>query len=185
MSAPIWSSSVRRASKELPGCCWDRWPKAWCAPLPARCCLPAADSSRLGAHRASVRRLSRGSTNHEPCLAMVRAPFPTPSSGAHLSRDAPILRHGIADLSLVARAACRPACACWGSPSSAAPASTLLRAKRDISGEGGIRTLGTLAGTHDFQSCTFGHSVTSPEARIDTAKIAQQQVDAQRAKGAN
>src|SRR4051812_41667645 len=30
------------------------------------------------------------------------------------------------------------------------------------SGEGGIRTRGTLAGTHDFQSCTFGHSVTSP-----------------------
>src|SRR6185436_8178722 len=30
------------------------------------------------------------------------------------------------------------------------------------SGEGGIRTLGTLADTHDFQSCTFGHSVTSP-----------------------
>ena len=31
-----------------------------------------------------------------------------------------------------------------------------------FSGEGGIRTRGTLAGTHDFQSCTFGHSVTSP-----------------------
>jgi len=30
------------------------------------------------------------------------------------------------------------------------------------SGERGIRTLGTLAGTHDFQSCTFGHSVISP-----------------------
>ena len=29
-------------------------------------------------------------------------------------------------------------------------------------GEGGIRTLGVLAHTHDFQSCTFGHSVTSP-----------------------
>ena len=34
------------------------------------------------------------------------------------------------------------------------------------SGEGGIRTRGTLAGTHDFQSCTFGHSVTSPGARV-------------------
>ena len=34
---------------------------------------------------------------------------------------------------------------------------------RTISGgEGGIRTRGTLAGAHDFQSCTFGHSVTSP-----------------------
>jgi Phage integrase family len=29
-------------------------------------------------------------------------------------------------------------------------------------GEGGIRTLGTVSRTHDFQSCTFGHSVTSP-----------------------
>src|SRR5690606_15054711 len=33
---------------------------------------------------------------------------------------------------------------------------------RSGSGEGGIRTRGTLAGTHDFQSCTFDHSVTSP-----------------------
>ena len=32
-----------------------------------------------------------------------------------------------------------------------------------IGGEGGIRTLGTLIrGTHDFQSCTFNRSVTSP-----------------------
>ena len=31
-------------------------------------------------------------------------------------------------------------------------------------GEGGIRTPGTLIrGTHDFQSCTFNRSVTSPE----------------------
>ena len=30
-------------------------------------------------------------------------------------------------------------------------------------GEGGIRTLGTVARTRDFQSRTFGHSVTSPE----------------------
>ena len=38
-----------------------------------------------------------------------------------------------------------------------------VKAARGIaSGEGGIRTLGTLAGTHDFQSCTFGLSVTSP-----------------------
>jgi hypothetical protein len=34
------------------------------------------------------------------------------------------------------------------------------------SGEGGIRTLGTLSDTHDFQSCTFGHSVTSPTATL-------------------
>ena len=32
-------------------------------------------------------------------------------------------------------------------------------------GEGGIRTLGTLASTHDFQSCTLDHSVTSPETQ--------------------
>lgn len=33
----------------------------------------------------------------------------------------------------------------------------------DVSGEGEIRTRGTLARPHDFQSCTFGHSVTSPK----------------------
>ena len=33
-------------------------------------------------------------------------------------------------------------------------------------GEGGIRTLGTLIrGTHDFQSCTFNRSVTSPASK--------------------
>ncbi len=32
-------------------------------------------------------------------------------------------------------------------------------------GEGGIRTHGTLARTHDFQSCPFGHSGTSPGGR--------------------
>src|SRR5687768_10129917 len=31
-----------------------------------------------------------------------------------------------------------------------------------LCGDGGIRTRGTVAGTHDFQSCTFDHSVTSP-----------------------
>src|SRR5262245_17291858 len=43
----------------------------------------------------------------------------------------------------------------------------LLRAGRPDSfrscGEEGIRTPGTVAGTHDFQSCTFDHSVTSPK----------------------
>jgi hypothetical protein len=35
--------------------------------------------------------------------------------------------------------------------------------KRLVGGEGGIRTPGTLIrGTHDFQSCTFNRSVTSP-----------------------
>ena len=33
-----------------------------------------------------------------------------------------------------------------------------------VSGEGGIRTLGTLAGTPVFETGTFGHSVTSPDA---------------------
>jgi hypothetical protein len=43
-----------------------------------------------------------------------------------------------------------------------------LRRAQKICGEGGIRTRGTLAGTHDFQSCTFGHSVTSPGARASS-----------------
>src|SRR5690606_1862605 len=34
-------------------------------------------------------------------------------------------------------------------------------------GEGGIRTLGTVSGTHAFQACTFGHSVTSPKSPGD------------------
>ena len=36
------------------------------------------------------------------------------------------------------------------------------KTKSNSCGEGGIRTLGTVARTHDFQSCTFGRSVTSP-----------------------
>ena len=37
-----------------------------------------------------------------------------------------------------------------------------------IGGEGGIRTPGTLIrGTHDFQSCTFNRSVTSPSREIN------------------
>ena len=31
-------------------------------------------------------------------------------------------------------------------------------------GEGGIRTPGTLSGTTDFESVTFGHSATSPKS---------------------
>ena len=31
------------------------------------------------------------------------------------------------------------------------------------SGEGGIRTPGTVSGTQQFQCCTIGHSVTSPD----------------------
>jgi hypothetical protein len=35
-------------------------------------------------------------------------------------------------------------------------------------GEGGIRTPGTLIrGTHDFQSCTFNRSVTSPVSSMN------------------
>jgi hypothetical protein len=44
------------------------------------------------------------------------------------------------------------------------------------SGEGGIRTRGTVARTHDFQSCTFDHSVTSPGAgRSSTTASAREQ----------
>ena len=33
-------------------------------------------------------------------------------------------------------------------------------------GEGGIRTPGTLSGTTDFESVTFGHSATSPKSEV-------------------
>ena len=39
----------------------------------------------------------------------------------------------------------------------------LLNKIQKYGGERGIRTLGTVARTRDFQSRTFGHSVTSPE----------------------
>jgi hypothetical protein len=40
-------------------------------------------------------------------------------------------------------------------------------------GEGGIRTLGTLIrGTHDFQSCTFNRSVTSPVCHFKNLRCA-------------
>jgi hypothetical protein len=45
----------------------------------------------------------------------------------------------------------------------------LLTIFSNFCGEGGIRTLGTVARTHDFQSCTFGHSVTSPGAGLAAA----------------
>ena len=35
-----------------------------------------------------------------------------------------------------------------------------------FSGEGGIRTRGTVAGTQHFQCCTIGHSVTPPDKII-------------------
>ena len=62
---------------------------------------PAARRSCVGAHRASVRRLSRGSTGHGSSDAVVRATFGAPSPGAHLSRNTGVLRHGLADVSLV------------------------------------------------------------------------------------
>ena len=34
-----------------------------------------------------------------------------------------------------------------------------------LCGEGGIRTLGTVAGTTVFKTVTFNHSVTSPSAK--------------------
>lgn len=39
------------------------------------------------------------------------------------------------------------------------------RNSKKNSGEGEIRTRGTVTRPHDFQSCTFGHSVTSPKHR--------------------
>ena len=44
-------------------------------------------------------------------------------------------------------------------------------AMRICCGEGGIRTLGTVTRTHDFQSCTFGHSVTSPGDLISAPRV--------------
>ena len=38
-------------------------------------------------------------------------------------------------------------------------------------GERGIRTLGTVARTRDFQSRTFGHSVISPQQKSSAKKI--------------
>ena len=39
-------------------------------------------------------------------------------------------------------------------------------------GEGGIRTLGTLAGTLVFETSTIGHSVTSPMQILETSVAA-------------
>jgi hypothetical protein len=39
----------------------------------------------------------------------------------------------------------------------------LLDNNQKYGGERGIRTLGTVTRSRDFQSRTFGHSVTSPE----------------------
>ena len=50
--------------------------------------------------------------------------------------------------------------------------SSLFRLRRMVSwaapngGEGGIRTPGTLSGTTDFESVTFGHSATSPKSWV-------------------
>ena len=42
-------------------------------------------------------------------------------------------------------------------------------------GERGIRTLGTVARTRDFQSRTFGHSVTSPQQKFSAKKYLLEQ----------
>jgi hypothetical protein len=42
-----------------------------------------------------------------------------------------------------------------------------------MSGEGGIRTPGTLAGTSDFESGAFNHSATSPLPAVALAKAGQ------------
>ena len=42
-------------------------------------------------------------------------------------------------------------------------------------GKGGIRTPGTVARTRDFQSRTFGHSVTSPQQKFYDKKSLSEQ----------
>ena len=49
------------------------------------------------------------------------------------------------------------------------PGASTLREGRGHGGEGGIRTHGRVSPTHDFQSCTFGHSVTSPQSQTRNA----------------
>ena len=40
-----------------------------------------------------------------------------------------------------------------------------------LSGEGGIRTLGTVARTTVFETATFNHSATSPKCQCKSMKI--------------
>lgn len=47
------------------------------------------------------------------------------------------------------------------------------RQKNEDSGESGIRTRGTISGTHDFQSCTFDRSVISPSQTFFKEAIAE------------
>ena len=42
------------------------------------------------------------------------------------------------------------------------PARSTVELLKRRNGEGGIRTLGAIARTHDFQSCTLSRSATSP-----------------------
>ncbi len=46
-----------------------------------------------------------------------------------------------------------------------------LRMHIVIGGEGGIRTLGRLAPTPDFESGTFDHSATSPDTALQHAPV--------------
>jgi hypothetical protein len=67
------------------------------------------------------------------------------------------------DQALPRRPSDRDSCTASEAHAGSAPVSFAYAVRS--SGERGIRTLGTLASTHDFQSCTFGHSVISPDPR--------------------
>src|SRR5262245_6083760 len=56
-----------------------------------------------------------------------------------------------------------------GHLSNARPDSAVVEDGSCSGGESGIRTHGTLAGTPDFESGTFGHSVISPPANLANA----------------
>ncbi len=43
---------------------------------------------------------------------------------------------------------------------------TLIFRNVILGGKGGIRTPDTLAGIHDFESCAFDHSATSPGSKL-------------------
>ena len=129
-------------------CAW----RSEAEPRPTRT-RQASSRARLTQSHASVWVTSdRGVMRHEPFAFDLPHLRGARNARAHLG--APTRRCS-------ALRACAPA---------VFPKGVLARARRRpaeglnhrTSGEGGIRTLGTLSDTHDFQSCTFGHSVTSP-----------------------
>ena len=95
-----------------------------------------------------------------PCIGWSSAASPRPASGCARSR----IHHGEPWTLLPLRCSRGGACPKWPRTPSSERMDALAEAFRpaSCSGEGGIRTRGTVARTHDFQSCTFGRSVTSP-----------------------